>query len=59
MFGFETDMGYLRIKCFDSEVDRPNLHNGYKVSLYRGSKDFHFTKQNSDGSWSHKVDIDL
>lgn len=55
MFGFEIDMGYLRIKCFDSEVDKPNMHNGYKVSLYRGFKDFHFTRQNIDGSWSHKV----
>lgn len=55
MYGFEIDMGYLRIKCFDSEVDKPNQHNGYKVSLYRGFKDFHFTRQNSDGSWSHKL----
>lgn len=55
MFGFEIDMSYLGIKHFDSEVDKPNLHNGYKVSLYRGFKDFHFTRQNNDGSWSHKV----
>lgn len=55
MFGFENDMAYLGIKCYDSEIDKPNSHNGYKVSLYRGFDDFHFTRQNSDGSWSHKV----
>ncbi len=55
MFGFENDMSYLGIKYYDSEILKPNIHNGYKVSLYRGFEDFHFTRQNKDGSWSHKI----
>ena len=33
----------------------PNEHGGYKISLYESSDDFHFIRQNEDGTWSHKL----
>lgn len=55
MFGFENDLSYLGIKYYNSNIESDNNHNGYKVSLYRGFDDFHFVRQNIDGSWSHKI----
>ena len=58
---FYHDCSILGIQVFDSEVDLPNYHGGYKVMLYLSfyhsfCNDFHFIRQNlKDGTWSDKI----
>ena len=51
----ESDLDSLGIKHFDVDYDEPCEHGGYKISLYESDDDFHFIRENSDGSWSHKL----
>ena len=30
------------------------IHGGYKIALFRSYYDFHFVRENSDSTWSHK-----
>lgn len=52
---FLLDLDYLGIKHFETDVNSKNRHGGYKVSLYNCYDDFHFSRQNKDGSWSQKI----
>lgn len=52
---FLLDLDYLGIKHFETDVNGKNRHGGYKVSLYNCYDDFHFSRQNKDGSWSQKI----
>ncbi len=52
---FLLDLDYLGIKHFETDVNGKNRHDGYKVSLYNCYDDFHFSRQNKDGSWSQKI----
>lgn len=52
---FLLDLDYLGIKHFETKVNAKNRYGGYKVSLYNTYDDFHFSRQNIDGSWSHKI----
>ncbi|CDF10825.1 unknown [Mycoplasma sp. CAG:776] len=58
---FYDDCSILGIQIFDSEIDSPNYHNGYKIVLYLSfyhsvCNDFHFIRQNlGDGTWSDKI----
>lgn len=51
-------LDYLEIDYYDSDIDSSNKHNGYKIALYKSIDDFHFIRQNNDGSWSHKKGYD-
>ena len=51
----ESDLDTLGVKYFETDYDMPNEHGGYKISLYESSDDFHFIRQNEDGTWSHKL----
>lgn len=51
---FLLDLDCLGIKHFETSVNDKNRHGGYKVSLYNCYDDFHFSRQNVDGSWSQK-----
>lgn len=53
-FDLESDLDSLGIKHFDVDYEEPCEHGGYKISLYESDDDFHFIRENSDGSWSHK-----
>ena len=52
-----ADFDSLNIKYFESSLEIPNLHNGYKIAiLFNGdSYKTHFIRQNLDGTWSEKV----
>ena len=52
-----ADFDSLNIKYFESSLQIPILHNGYKIAiLFNGdSYKTHFIRQNSDGTWSEKV----
>ncbi len=52
---FLLDLDCLGIKHFETSVNDKNRHGGYKVSLYNCYDDFHFSRQNKDGSWSQKI----
>ena len=55
LYGIQKDFETLEIDFYDSSLDSENKHNGYKIAFYVSSTDFHFIRQNVDGSWSHKV----
>ena len=55
LYGLAKDFEELNIDSYETSVDLPNCHNGYKIAFYLSFNDFHFLRQNSDGSWSHKV----
>lgn len=51
----ESDLEKLGIDFYDCNPDSKNIHGGYKIALYRSFIDFHFLRENGDGSWSHKL----
>ncbi len=53
-----SDLDTLKIKAYDSTITGSIKHNGYKIAIFmEDSKrhDYHFVRQNSDGSWSSKL----
>lgn len=52
-----ADFDSLGIKYFESSIQTPNTHNGYKIAiLFRGDGyQVHFIRQNLNGTWSEKV----
>ena len=53
-----SDLDILQIKAYDSGINIPNKHDGYKIAVFMESgsdHDYHFIRQNTDGSWSSKV----
>lgn len=60
---FYKDCEYLNISVYDSGYSEEIKHDGYKILFFirKGSYkpiDFHFMRQNIDGSWSHKNGYD-
>lgn len=53
----ESDLRCLNIEFYECEPDSKNIHGGYKIALFRSYYDFHFVRENSDSTWSHKKDI--
>lgn len=59
---FYTDCENLEIDIFDSDINTPPEHGGYKIAIYMSKAyslflngyDFHFVRQNYDESWSEK-----
>ena len=49
-----SDLDFLGIDYYETDIDECNSHNGYKISFLKSIDDFHFLRQNIDGSWSHK-----
>lgn len=53
-----SDFETLNIKWFETDIERPNEHGGYKIAFYCDNwRDFHLIRQNKDGSWSEKVGL--
>ena len=53
-----TDLDTLKIKAYDSGINIPLHHNGYKIAIFvenNKRSDYHFVRQNIDGSWSSKI----
>lgn len=51
-----ADIEALNIKWFETNIEQPNEHGGYKIAFYCDDiKDFYIMRQNIDGSWSGKV----
>jgi len=51
-----SDFEVLNIKWFETDIERPNEHGGYKIAFYCDDwRDFHLIRQNKDGSWSEKL----
>ncbi len=51
---FEIDLKRMGFK-FQETTDAKSLpKRGYKIALFVYESDFHFARQNADGSWSHK-----
>lgn len=54
-----TDCEFLKIRLYDSGINQVPRHEGYIVFIYKdkdieSTNDFHFVRQNYDGSLSHK-----
>ena len=56
-----SDLEYLKFKYYETDVlDNPS-HRGYKIGIYYDAKitgglaNYHFVRQNLDGSWSSKM----
>ena len=58
--GLYADLDALKIRSYESGLNKENNNGGYKIALYMRDKDvigipdFHFIRQNSDGTWSEK-----
>lgn len=51
-----SDLQTLNIKWFETDMECPNEHGGYKIAIYCDDwRDFHLIRQNKDGSWSEKL----
>ena len=51
-----ADIETLNIKWFETNMEQPNEHGGYKIALYSdGIDDFYILRQNIDDSWSGKL----
>jgi len=52
-----SDLDILKISVYDSSINTHPKHGGYKISLFleNSGEDFHFIRQNYDGSWSDKI----
>ncbi len=56
---FLKDIQALNIQTYETDEQSANTHGGYKIAVYLSLtngviQDFHFIRQNSDGTWSHK-----
>lgn len=49
-----NDLDFLGIDYYETDIDTHNSHGGYKISFLKSIDDFHFIRQNTDGTWSHK-----
>ncbi len=52
------DLKYLKIKSYPSTINSPCTHCGYKIAIFledARNYDYHFVRQNADGSWSAKL----
>lgn len=53
-----TDLDTLKINVYDSAINMLPRHEGYKIAIFMENNkrhDYHFARQNSDGSWSSKI----
>ena len=59
---FYEDLDALKIRVFESDKLMPPVHDGYKIAMYYYNSeigsDYHFVRQNSDGTWSSKIGYD-
>lgn len=57
---FYQDCEALGILVYETGINTPISYGGYKIALFVSCfhnkfNDFHFVRQNEDGSWSHKL----
>lgn len=58
-----ADLDALKIKVFDSEINKAPSHDGYKIYVFKdtlihSNGNFHFVRRNIDGSLSHRNGYD-
>ena len=55
---FKSDCDSLNIKVYETNVKADDIHGGYKIALFyycnKNNQDFHFIRQNQNGTWSDK-----
>ena len=55
---FKQDCQVLNLQVTETNLNEPINENEYRVAVYacicRNYRDFHFIRQDSNGSWSHK-----
>lgn len=61
--GLYADLDFLKIKVYDSRIDKDPCYGGYKIfifkdSLIKSTGDFHFVRRNVDGTLSHRIGYD-
>ena len=53
-----SDLEYLNIAYYNSDINMINKHNGYKIAIFREvnyQMDYHFIREDINGLWSHKL----
>lgn len=55
LYSLQCDLENLGIDSYECTMLGDTHHGGYKIALFKAPYDFHFIRQNSDGSWSHKL----
>lgn len=49
------DLDELGINYYEINKEDTPTHGGYKILMFQGSGDFHFRRQNTDGTYSEKL----
>lgn len=53
-----SDLDYLKIKWYESDINKPIVHNGYKIAVFFENgyedPDYHFMRQTKSGIWHHQ-----
>lgn len=55
LFWLQKDLELLGIDYYECTMLGDTHHGGYKIAFFKAPFDFHFIRQNMDGSWSHKL----
>ena len=52
-----SDLDALKIQAYDSSITKRPTHEGFKIACFleKNGTDFHFMRENPDGTWSQKV----
>jgi len=57
--GLYADLDFLKIKVYDSGINKEPIYGGYKIYVFKdtligSTGDFHFVRRNADGTLSHR-----
>lgn len=55
LYWLQKDLEVLGIDSYESTMLGDIHHGGYKILFFKSPHDFHFVRQNIDGSFSHKL----
>ena len=50
-----SDLEALNIMYYEIDKEQEPIHGGYKILMFKGPGDFHFRRENIDGSYSEKL----
>ena len=55
LYDLQKDLELLGIDSYECTMLGDTHHGGYKIAFFKAPFDFHFIRQNMDGTWSHKL----
>ena len=55
LYYLQSDLEKLEIDSYECTMFCDTHHGGYKIAFFKSPHDFHFIRQNIDGTWSHKL----